>query len=234
MRLGSLRNLIGGTPNIVVRNDCRLYPIQIRDTLQYQLPFLRREATSNMIAIRRQAIHTTISVVLIVLGMTTAAVLATQLDQPPSFALELIIFLAGSVGGVANNYRRLVNIPLKVIADQNPITKQLITFQTYVSPIVGGIFSIVLYLLFMSGILQGTFFPVFSHVLQEGYVSFKLFAHGANPATNQDAAKAILWAFIAGFSEGLVPNFIDKIAQETSDKDEPKDDKPDEPRMVNI
>ena len=188
-----------------------------------------------MIAIRRQAIHITISVVLIVIGMTTAVVLATQLDQPPQFALELIIFLAGSVGGVANNYRRLVNMPLKVIADENPITKQLITFQTYVSPIVGGIFSIVLYLLFMSGILQGTFFPAFSPALTKDiYESFQTFASVANPATNQDAAKAILWAFIAGFSEGLVPNFIDKIAQETSDKDEPKDDKPDEPRMVNI
>ena len=76
----------------------------------------------------------------------------------------------------------------------------------------------------MFGILQGTFFPEFSHVLQEGYDSFKLFAQGVNPATNQDAAKVILWAFIAGFSEGLVPNFIDKIAREATDIDEPKDD----------
>ena len=71
----------------------------------------------------------------------------------------------------------------------------------------------------MSGILQGTFFPEFSHVLQEGYDSFKLFAQGGNPATNQDGAKVILWAFIAGFSDGLVPDFIDKIAREATDID---------------
>ena len=181
-----------------------------------------------MIAIRRQAIHITITVTLIVLGMTAATLLATQLKDPPSFALEMIIFLAGTVGGVANNYRRLLGIPLGVLADENPITKQLITFQIYVSPVVGGIFSIVLYLLFMSNILQGTLFPAFSTVMQTGYESFKLFAHGANPATNQDVARAIVWAFIAGFSEGLVPNFIDKIAQETTGKDQAKADQHDQ------
>ena len=182
-----------------------------------------------MIAIRRQAIHITITVTLIVLGMTAATLLATQLKDPPPFALELIIFLAGTVGGVANNYRRLLRIPLDVIAGENPVTKQLITFQIYVSPIVGGMFAFVLYLLFMSNILQGTLFPAFSPVMQTGYESFKLFAHGANPATNQDVARAIVWAFIAGFSEGLVPNFIDKIAKETTGQAEGNADKHDEP-----
>ncbi|GEM_PF-3012093 len=185
-----------------------------------------------MIAIKRQAIHITITVVLIVLGMTVATLLATQLKDPPPFALEFIIFLTGTVGGVANNYRRLLALSLDVIADENPITKQLITFQIYVSPLVGGIFSIVLYLLFMSNILQGTLFPAFSPVMQQGYDSFKLFAHVANPATNQDAAKAIVWAFIAGFSEGLVPNFIDKIGKETAGQDKAKAEQHDEPTQA--
>lgn len=181
-----------------------------------------------MIAIRRQAIHITITVALIVLGMTTATLLATQLTAPPPFVLELIIFLAGTVGGVANNYRRLLNVPLRVLKDEDSATKQLITFQIYVSPVVGGVFAIVLYLLFMSNVLQGNLFPAFNN-MQDPYETFKQFAHLANPATNRDVAKAIVWAFIAGFSEGLVPNFIDKIVKETAGKDEAKAVKPDEP-----
>ena len=182
----------------------------------------------NVIAIRRQAIHITVTVAVIVLGMTAATLLATQLTDPPTFALELIIFLAGTVGGVANNYRRLLGVPLGVLKDEDPTTKQLITFQIYVSPIVGGVFAIVLYLLFMSNILQGNLFPAFNN-MENVYDTFQNFAHGANPATNQDAAKAIVWAFIAGFSEGLVPNFIDKIVKETAGKDEAKVEEPDEP-----
>jgi hypothetical protein len=186
-----------------------------------------------MVALRRQAIHIAITVALIVFGMTAATLVATQANNPPPFSLELIVFLAGAVGGVANNYRRVLRIPLEVIANENPVSKQLITFQIYISPVVGGIFAIVLYLLFMSNILQGTLFPAFSPGMQEGYASFKLFAHGANPATNQDAALAIAWAFIAGFSEGLVPNFIDKIVQETNDQDDAKSDNHDQPGESN-
>ena len=65
-----------------------------------------------MKAIRKQAIHLTVTVVLIVFDMTAATLLATQLATPPPYALELIIFLAGAVGGVANNYRRLLGIPI--------------------------------------------------------------------------------------------------------------------------
>ncbi len=175
-----------------------------------------------MHTIKQQARHLSITVAIIVLGLTIATLLATQLNDPPAFSLELVIFLVGTAGGVANNYRRLQNLSLDVISGENQVHRQLITFQIYISPVVGGIFAIALYLLFMSNILQGTLFPAFSPVMTQGYNSFKLFAHGANPATNQDAAKAIVWAFIAGFSEGLVPNFIDKIGKEATDKDEAK------------
>ncbi len=172
-----------------------------------------------MDAIRKQALHISITVVLIVAGITAAALVATQSAQPPSFTLELIIFLTGAAGGVANNYRRLMRMPVDMIEAQSIMASQLITFQIYISPLAGGIFAAVLYLIFMSGFLQGTFFPAFDPVMKDGYESFRVFSQGANPATNQDTAKAILWAFIAGFSEGLVPNFIDKILREVTHKE---------------
>jgi hypothetical protein len=41
------------------------------------------------------------------------------------------------------------------------------------------------------------------------------FADVALSKTNHDAVKTLIGAFIAGFAEGLVPNFIDKIARES-------------------
>ena len=48
-----------------------------------------------MLTIKRQATHIAITVIIIVCGLTAAALLATQLKDPPPFALEVIIFLAG-------------------------------------------------------------------------------------------------------------------------------------------
>ena len=64
----------------------------------------------------------------------------------------------------------------------------------------------------MSGIIQGDFFPDFQGV-EEAFMDMPHFVDITLPKTNDDAAKALICAFIAGFSEGLVPNFIDKIAR---------------------
>ena len=44
------------------------------------------------------------------------------------------------------------------------------------------------------------------------------FAYNTVPETNLDAAKAIVWAFVAGFAEGFVPNFIDKLINDTEEE----------------
>ncbi|MEO1403568.1 MAG: hypothetical protein AAFV72_20300 [Cyanobacteria bacterium J06635_1] len=70
----------------------------------------------------------------------------------------------------------------------------------------------------VSGIIQGEIFPRFQST-EEAYTTPYEFTSKTLPATNQDAAKAIFWAFIAGFAEGFVPNFIDKLVKD-SEQDE--------------
>lgn len=101
----------------------------------------------------------------------------------------------------------------KSLALKNRETLLLLRLQIFLSPLFGGLFAFVLYGVFASGIIQGEIFPRFQSVENE-YSTPQEFADQVVPATNEDAAKAILWAFIAGFAEGFVPNFIDKLVKD--------------------
>jgi hypothetical protein len=167
--------------------------------------------------LERQAIHTGITILIVVLCTTGAAYLA-RAGGP----LCLIIFMVGTVGGTANNFRRVQKMTVGPKAKLDLTTSRLITIQIYTSPILGGVFAFALYLIFMAGFLQGTFFPQFKSG-SDPYETFATFAALTEPATHADVAKAVIWAFIAGFSERLVPNFIDKIAKEAA-HDNPSQD----------
>ena len=162
-----------------------------------------------------QATHIAVAIMLVVVAMTTAAFLAKYGLVP----WTTLIFVSGTVGGVVNNFRRIQKLPPARARKSNAMTERLVTIQIYVSPFVGGVFAIVLYGIFMSGFVQGSLFPVFQSA-DKSFETFRDFAALTAPSTNADVAKAIVWAFIAGFSEGLVPNFISKIAKQGSEEDD--------------
>jgi len=93
------------------------------------------------------------------------------------------------------------------------MTRWLMTLQIYVSPLVGALFAFVLYIAFMSEILQGSLFPQFG---PQDYKGLKHFIENAVPTNTADVAKALFWSFVAGFAEGFVPNFIDKVAADAA------------------
>jgi hypothetical protein len=85
----------------------------------------------------------------------------------------------------------------------------LAVLQVYLSPVTGGVFALVLYVLFLSGLLQGDLSPHFA-CATEPFTSFGRFADCA-PSTNSDVAMALVWAFVAGFAEHFVPNVLDRF-----------------------
>lgn len=155
--------------------------------------------------------HIAIALVLVVVTMTATAFLA-KFDLVPWTTL---IFVGGTVGGVVNSFRRIQKLSRNLTWETDAITGQLVVIQIYVSPFVGGIFAIVLYGIFMAGFVQGSFFPAFASG-EVAFESFRQFAATSMPATQMDMAKAIVWSFVAGFSEGLVPNFISKLSKDAA------------------
>ncbi|MDM8544432.1 hypothetical protein QUF90_25430 [Desulfococcaceae bacterium HSG9] len=135
-----------------------------------------------------------------------------------SFPFVLAIFLAGTLGGVTNNYIRLKAIPADQVIFPNTTTNKLAIIQVYVSPIIAGVFGCILYGVFVSGILRGALFPEFTGVEENFQSVFEIF-NTIDPKSNQDSVKAIVWSFVAGFSEKMVPNIIDKIADDIKEHD---------------
>ena len=121
-------------------------------------------------------------------------------DEVP---LTLAIFLIGAGGGVISTYFRLKNLaPTQM--ESNAI------LQVYITPIIAGLLGWICYAFFLTGMLKGPLFPDFKGQ-SEVYVNI-ISVFSITPATSLDAAKALLWAFVAGFSEKLIPNILDKLA----------------------
>lgn len=116
--------------------------------------------------------------------------------------LTLAIFLTGAGGGVLSTYFRLKGL------DPSIITPAAI-LQIYMTPIISGVLGLVCYGMFLTGMLQGALFPEFTKATVYTTFSdiFKIV-----PADTLSAAKSLLWAFVAGFSEKLIPNMLDQLA----------------------
>jgi len=81
-------------------------------------------------------------------------------------------------------------------------------------PFLGAIFAVALHLLFMSGVLSGGIFPTLAIHPKDVEVEFKSFFFGTVLATDANFAKLLVWCFIGGFAERLVPDILDRLANE--------------------
>lgn len=126
----------------------------------------------------------------------------------PGNLLPLIV-LAGMGGGVISTYIRIRGtVPHSADKGTLFVTK----VQAYISPLVAGMLALVFHGFLASGIITGSLFPNFEAGSLK-YNSLSEMVETLSPATNRDAAKAVVWAFIAGFSERLVPNVLDAVAK---------------------
>lgn len=122
-----------------------------------------------------------------------------------------LAFECGIIGGFVSIQQRLKNIESEELLLLSESWATIL-----VIPIYGGIFSLVLYVLFLAGLVQGHLFPVFyipefaSPPTSENIVAFLTQTY---PAQGVDVAKLIFWSFVAGFSERFVPQIINKVAK---------------------
>lgn len=137
----------------------------------------------------------------------------------------IVVMTAGILGS-------LVSILIRVISTEETITKEdfngLTTsgkfyFISYalIPPLIGAISAVVLYLIFAGEMIAGSLFPVFHCELGEDKcTSFDQFVSNYSPKGSINYAKAIVWGFIAGFSERLLPNILDSFTDDNSNGNE--------------
>ena len=66
------------------------------------------------------------------------------------------------------------------------------------------------YTVFAGGILRGALFPDFNSA-DVPFVDMESFLRDIKPKTNSDVAKALVWSFIAGYSQRFVPNIFEQL-----------------------
>ena len=116
-------------------------------------------------------------------------------------------FVAGLVGGFVGLQRRL-----KGMSDEDLTLLANSWVYACLSPLVGGILAVVLYVLFVSTLVSGDLFPRFVPDAELNVAATKSFAavfavHGEAV----DYAKLLFWAFVAGFSERFVTDIVSKF-----------------------
>ncbi|MFN7982681.1 MAG: hypothetical protein U0Q11_12545 [Vicinamibacterales bacterium] len=134
-----------------------------------------------------------------------------HLTSPPMAA-----FMVGIIGGFVGLQRRL-----KKMSDDDLTLLANSWVYVCLSPLVGGILAVLIYVLFVSGLLAGDLFPTF--VPDQGSESVvgisSIFAIHGGPG---DYGKMLVWCFIAGFSERFATDIISRFETQANTSDEPR------------
>ena len=116
------------------------------------------------------------------------------------------VLVCGVIGGFVSLQRRLKDLTLQDL-------ELLANSKVYLilSPMVGGVLAMVLYLIFLAGLLRGDMFPEFNPVQTDITVGFPTIFEQYGKHGFSDYAKLLVWAFIAGYSEKFVTNVLGRF-----------------------
>jgi hypothetical protein len=128
----------------------------------------------------------------------------------------MVVAAAGALGGFVSALRRLYVFqrifPLRFFRSWRGVNAYLVVY-SMIPSLVGAIGAVVLYLVFASGLLKGDLFPLFElSAVNARDGSFRNFVANWQPRLPADYAKALVWSFIAGFSERFVPDLLERFA----------------------
>ncbi|MDX1677814.1 hypothetical protein [Arsukibacterium sp.] len=170
---------------------------------------------------RIEAVHTLtkrLIVMTLVAVLVVGAISAITLFGEGRLMITWLCFLCGIIGGFVSIQQRI-----RKVSDEELELLNRSWFPILLVPIFGGVFSLVLYVIFLSGIMTGGAFPEFDFPVKPEGLSdtfyMKAVLSQTYPSTGQDLAKLVFWSFVSGFSERFVPQIVTKISNTSRSKD---------------
>jgi hypothetical protein len=161
----------------------------------------------------RSFISTRISLWLGLFLAVVTGVLLFNLYQTHFRILALLpMVIVGAIGGFVSVQQRIQSAPAEGDAIRGVLSLSDGWFSVYLSPLTGAISATVLYLLFAGGLLKGDLFPEIGAEKGPGTaLDFQTFLSMIEPRNSVAYAKLLIWGFIAGFAERLVPDTLNRL-----------------------
>lgn len=123
------------------------------------------------------------------------------------YTIPSVVFIAGNIGGYVGFHRQLSSL-----SEEEIIGLCSSWFSLVLPSFIGGILAGLLYILFISGVVQGELFPkiVADETCRYSENSFYVIfcQHAGGYAAY---AKLLFWSFVAGFNQNYVVDLIDNI-----------------------
>jgi hypothetical protein len=138
-----------------------------------------------------------------------------QLTSRLSGTVMAVLF-AGALGGFLSAQRRVHSsakggtlLDLITLSQEGPMHST--------APVNGAVFALVLYTMFMGGLINGPLFPQMNMIPdQKSYLRFWEFFLASGPTSSIAWGQLLVWSFAAGFLERLVPDALGRLAKKSS------------------
>ena len=133
----------------------------------------------------------------------------------------LIVGVMGLGGALTSIARRANGVFVSSPLEDDPVIQASALEQgaasLFIAGLTGPVFALILLIIFLSGALSvGDLTPRFLHMLPPGAMrpaDFRIFQYVFWLNDRFDAAKLLLWSFVSGFAEQIVPDVLDKFAK---------------------
>ena len=148
-----------------------------------------------------------------------AAILCTWLLIAHIFDTQVpvlpLVVLMGVLGAFFSALTRIYKVDEAGTALISPTVVGLpdwhLFMYSFVPPLIGAIAAAVLYLLFISKLVEGALFPKLDCLPKHDCDTIQGLMHYYFPVEAADYGNTMVWSFIAGFSERLVPNLLQSM-----------------------
>lgn len=168
-----------------------------------------------LLAYKRMLAYQFIGALILIAMLAAGLTLSLFIDENWKPSLLILVTMSGMLGAFFSALMRLYNVDQLSVALVTPTIRNLegryLLMYSLVPVVVGGVAAVVLYIAFMSGLVAGDIFPEMD--CDDGMKCNRLYEVVKNygPQSAANYGKALLWSFIAGFSERFVPDTLQSL-----------------------
>lgn len=138
-------------------------------------------------------------------------------DQMGSGGFAMLAAALGAITSFARRFPTIKSTEARILSSSH--------WHLLLPVIIGSIMGLIIFLVFMAGVLTGdsggglftsNLFPNFSRPTSDAQKLSIRIIFDVRPDSVKDFGKLMIWCFLSGYSERLVPRILEKLEQQTN------------------